>query len=48
MTDDQAASLMRPVTDLVGVAAWELVEHAEAEAAERVQQLVRSHVVNRT
>ena len=48
LTDDQAASLIRPVTGLVDATAWELVEDAEAEAAEHVQQLIRGHVVNRT
>lgn len=40
MTDDQAASLIGPVTGLVDAAAWELVEDGEAEAAERVQQFI--------
>ena len=48
LTDGQASSLIRPVTGLVDATAWELVEDAEAEAAEHVQQLIRGHVVNRT
>ena len=40
MTDDQAASLIGPVTGLVDAAAWELVEDGEAAAAERVPQFI--------
>ncbi len=41
LTDDQAASLMRPVTGLVDAAAWELVGDAEAVYRIKVRRGIR-------
>ncbi|MCH7946060.1 MAG: hypothetical protein IIC73_08630 [Armatimonadetes bacterium] len=46
LTDDQAASLIGPVTGLVDAAAWELVEDGEAEPRNAFSS--SGHVVNRT
>jgi len=44
LTDAQAASLIRPVTDLVDRQAWEDVERREEEAAVAVRELLRQHL----
>jgi hypothetical protein len=40
LTDAQAASLIRPVTDLIDRQAWEAVERREEAAAETVRELI--------
>jgi len=45
LTDAQASSLIRPVTDLVDRHAWEEVERREKEAAEIVSHLIQQHLL---
>ena len=45
LTDVQAESLIRPVTDLVDRHAWETVQEEEEDAAQVVRDLVRQHLL---
>ena len=45
LTDAQAESLIRPVTDLVDRNAWEAVETEEEEAAQVVRNLIRDNLL---
>jgi hypothetical protein len=47
LTDDQAASLIRSVTELIDRQAWEGVGFREEVAAEKMRELIRQHLVSK-